>query len=65
VYLQGSSDLIEQRLSNRSGHYMNPVLLDSQFDTLEEPANSLRIDISAPPDKIVATIREHFGLETS
>jgi carbohydrate kinase (thermoresistant glucokinase family) len=65
VYLQGSSDLIKQRLSNRSDHYMNPVLLDSQFDTLEEPANSLRIDISAPPGKIVAVIREHFGLETS
>ena len=65
VYLQGSFELIKQRLSNRSGHYMNPALLDSQFDTLEEPANSLQIDISAPADKIVATIREHFGLETS
>jgi gluconokinase len=65
VYLQGSSDLIRQRLSNRSDHYMNPVLLDSQFDTLEEPSDSLRIDISAPPRKIVAAIKAHFGLVTS
>jgi gluconokinase len=64
VYLQGSSDLIRQRLTNRSGHYMNPALLDSQFETLEEPLDCLRIDVSASPDKIVRLIKEHFRLET-
>jgi gluconokinase len=65
VYLKGSSQLIEQRLSNRTGHYMNPLLLQSQFDALEEPAECLQIDISTPPREIVTLIKKHFRLETS
>jgi gluconokinase len=37
VYLKGDYDLIQARLSARSNHYMNPALLESQFQTLEEP----------------------------
>jgi gluconokinase len=62
VYLQGSYELIHQRLSERHGHYMNPKLLDSQFETLEEPADALRVDISPSPEEIVKTIREDLNL---
>jgi gluconokinase len=62
VYLQSSSDVIEERLANRSGHYMNPVLLDSQFAALEEPVDCLRIDASAPPQEIVTRIKAHFNI---
>ena len=48
VYLRGSMELITARLASRSGHYMNPHLLRSQFDTLEEPANA--VDYSRGPD---------------
>jgi gluconokinase len=62
AYLQGDYDLIRQRLSRRTDHYMNPTLLDSQFQTLEEPEDALRIDVRLPPDEIVTMIRNHFKL---
>jgi gluconokinase len=37
LFLDGDFDLIEQRLRQRVGHYMQPGLLDSQFRTLEKP----------------------------
>lgn len=37
VFLQGDFDLIEQRMQQRVGHYMQSGLLDSQFLTLEIP----------------------------
>lgn len=43
---------------------MSEKLLKSQFDSLEEPADALYVDISAPPEVIVQNIRESLGLET-
>ena len=57
VYLKGSFDLIQQRLNQRPGHYMKADLLQSQFDTLEEPDDALVINIDQPPEAIVAEIR--------
>src|SRR5437868_444063 len=37
VYLSGRFDLVAARLTGRKNHYMNPALLRSQFETLEEP----------------------------
>jgi gluconate kinase len=42
---------------------MNPSLLGSQFETLEEPADCLTIDITESPRGIVKAIKEHFQLE--
>src|ERR1700730_10589902 len=39
VYLKGSRRLIGERLAGRLGHFMNPQLLRSQFDILEEPVD--------------------------
>jgi gluconokinase len=63
VYLKGTAQLISQRLKHRTGHYMNPALLESQFETLEEPFDCLRIDVSNPPREIVTTIKRRFQLE--
>jgi gluconokinase len=60
VYLKGDYDLIKARLSARSNHYMNPALLESQFETLEEPVGALCIDIQSPPDEVVGIIRKGF-----
>ncbi|AVH73669.1 gluconokinase [Nostoc sp. 'Lobaria pulmonaria (5183) cyanobiont'] len=57
VYLKGSYELIQMRLQERSNHYMSEKLLDSQFYTLEEPVDTLCMDIEQPPDKIVQNIR--------
>jgi gluconokinase len=46
VYLKGSYELISARMLARAGHYMQPEMLKSQFDALEEPKNALVIDIS-------------------
>ena len=39
AYLQGSRDLIRQRMAARHEHFMPIALLDSQFATLEEPTS--------------------------
>jgi len=62
IYLKGDYALIEERLNERRGHYMNAKLLDSQFDTLEEPEGDVWIDVASSPDEIVKIIRSHLGL---
>jgi gluconokinase len=62
VYLAGSEELIRQRLARRTGHFMNPGLLHSQFETLEPPEHAVRVDITPSPEAIVADIRLKLGL---
>jgi gluconokinase len=57
VYLKGTFQQIEQRLRSRSHHYMPPELLQSQFDTLEEPTDAITVDIEDSPEVIVQHIR--------
>ena len=56
VYLKGSYDLIWSRMSVRKDHYMKPRMLQSQFETLEEPVYALTIEISGSVDEIVEKI---------
>ena len=56
VYLQGSKELIAARLAERRGHFMPPSLLDSQFATLEEPADAehpIIVSVAASPEAII------------
>jgi gluconokinase len=62
VYLKGSKELIAERLRNRAGHFMNPDLLQSQIDTLEEPRDAVVVDISGAPEAIVSEIKSRFAL---
>ncbi len=62
VYLRASKELIAARLASRRGHYMNPKLLDSQFETLEEPQNGLTIDAGLPVNQILNRIRAVLGI---
>jgi gluconokinase len=62
VYLKGSPALIAERLSRRAGHFFDPRLLQSQFDTLEEPADAIVVDISEGPEQVADTIRARLGL---
>lgn len=59
VYLEGDFSTIQKRLKNknRKNHFMNPDLLKSQFDALEEPKTALEIDISKMPEIIVESIK--------
>ncbi|KIA91304.1 gluconate kinase [Pedobacter kyungheensis] len=62
VYLKGSFDLIHDRIAKRSHQYMPSSLLQSQFDTLEEPQvdeqDVLTVSIDQPIDAIVAEIAQ-------
>jgi len=62
VYLKGSKELIAARLRGRTGHFMNPDLLQSQIDTLEEPRDAIVVDISGTPEAIVREIRSRLGI---
>jgi gluconokinase len=59
IWLDPPRALLEDRLAHRTGHYMNPKLLDSQLATLEIPSgpNVLRLAGGEPADQLVEQIR--------
>lgn len=61
VYLRGSYDCIQSRIQQRTGHFMNSTLLQSQFDTLEEPQDALVIDVSLTPEMIINQILKQIN----
>ncbi len=63
VYLKGSFGLIRSRLRRRPNHFLKADMLQSQFDTLEEPSNALVVDVSAPPGAIVEQILSELRIE--
>jgi gluconokinase len=64
VYLEGTQQLIADRIGQRKGHFMPPGLLASQFKTLEPPADDerpLTVSIDAPVETIVDDIVRQLG----
>ena len=57
VFLDGEFELIQMRMQQRVGHYMQPGLLDSQFRTLEKPqadeSDVIRLPITEPVQDMV------------
>lgn len=68
IHLAGSFEQILERLNNRKDHFMSSDLLQSQFNTLEEPKNALEVNIGLKPQEIVEEIikkikmKSEFGL---
>jgi len=62
VYLKGDFDLFKKRLSERQGHFMKTAMLESQFQTLEEPEGVITINASDDPESIVKEICARLGL---
>ncbi|MFC0505509.1 gluconokinase [Micromonospora costi] len=65
VHLDGPAEVIRERMSRRTGHFMPASLLESQLATLErsEPDESvLVLDVSLDPDELVARAVEGLGL---
>ncbi|MGI4982657.1 MAG: gluconokinase [Janthinobacterium lividum] len=60
VYLSGSFDLLEERLSRRANHFFDPALLKSQVDTLEVPSadEAVTVDIAPPVGEIIDRVVE-------
>ena len=53
VYLHISPEVARERLLARAGHFMPATLVASQFGTLEEPEDALRIDAGKPLAEVV------------
>jgi len=68
VYLRGSKSVIAGHVAARTGHFMPPALLDSQFATLEEPGpdeNPIIVDIGdTPTAEVEEAIRQLKARET-
>lgn len=62
VWLDGSKELLSERLAARHHEYMNPNLLDSQIATLEAPKDALRVVNDRPPAQVVDEILAHVSL---
>jgi gluconokinase len=65
VHLDGSAEVIRERMSSRAGHYMPASLLDSQIATLEPlqaDESGLVLDVSLPPDELVSAAVSRLGL---
>jgi len=61
IFLKGEYGLVADRLEQRRGHFMNPDLLRSQFETLEQPkGDALVLDVGATPERIVQIIRRQL-----
>src|SRR5436190_18502268 len=59
VFLRGDYALVEKQLRSRHRHFMNPDLLQSQFDDLEEPEtneHALTVALGRTPQRIVEEI---------
>jgi gluconokinase len=57
ILLDGSRELITDRMKQRKGHFMPAALLDSQFATLEKPTadeHAVILDISHPVPALLA-----------
>lgn len=57
LFLEGSFDLVLERMKQRQGHYMKTDMLKSQFDTLEVPQEDepdvIHIDIDGSFETVV------------
>jgi gluconokinase len=62
VYLKGSYDLIRDRMQQRE-HFMKADMLQSQFDTLEEPQDAILIDIHLTEHEIIDQIMRKITQE--
>ncbi|MGH7803499.1 MAG: gluconokinase [Candidatus Binatia bacterium] len=61
VHLTGPKELLEERLRHRRGHFADPRILASQLATLEPPKDAITVDVTPPPDEIVARIQRELG----
>lgn len=67
VHLDGSAEVIRERMARRAGHYMPASLLESQLATLEQPhpdESVLVLDVSLTPDELVSAAIDRLGLSS-
>jgi gluconokinase len=56
IHLRGDKGTIQDRVNKRPGHFMAPSLVDSQFDSLEDPSfepDVFAIDVRHSLDQVI------------
>jgi len=61
IYLHGSYEELQNRITQRQGHFMPAGLLGSQFETLEPPAYGIHVPVALHPDLALRKIMEEIG----
>lgn len=67
VFLRGNRRKISEQLQHRHGHFMNPALLESQFEDLEEPQPSehvLSLELGRSLGDLVELIKTKLKLRS-
>jgi gluconokinase len=59
VYLKADWELLRERLLLRRGHYMKEGMLESQIESLEEPADAIVLNARLSVEEIVGVIQLH------
>jgi gluconokinase len=65
VFLRGKYAVIEKQLRSRQWHFMNPDLLQSQFDDLEQPhpdEHVLSVELGRTPEELAEEIKTKLHL---
>lgn len=63
IYLKGTIPLIAGRIAGRADHFMPEELLQSQFETLEEPSEAVTVSIDQSPEEIVSNILDQLEIK--
>lgn len=56
VWLDGSKEMIAERMKARQNHFMHADMLESQLATLEPPADATRVVNDRTPDEVAGEI---------
>ncbi len=62
VLLQAPRQVLQDRLSKRTGHFMNPALLDSQLATLELSDDLVRVSATEGPEQAAHEILDKLAV---
>ncbi len=56
ILLDGTKEVLYQRMCRRKDHFFSAALLDSQFEILERPENAIVVSIRKTPEQICSEI---------
>ncbi|WP_299222624.1 NADP-dependent phosphogluconate dehydrogenase [uncultured Aquimarina sp.] len=65
IFLDGSFDLIANRMETRKNHFFKKEMLISQFETLERPEKGIVITVDKSSDEIVNEIKSKLDTNRS
>ncbi|MDQ7823672.1 MAG: gluconokinase [Candidatus Eremiobacteraeota bacterium] len=56
IYLKGTREMLQERITSRDNHFFPSSLLDSQLETLEDPNDAITVSINGTPEEICREI---------